>query len=508
MSGILDIQGQEVLTTAQMYRADAAAVAAGVPSLSLMEAAGYQVAREIRARWPRQRVAVLCGPGNNGGDGFVVARLLRKAGWPVRVGLLGDAQALKGDAAVNAARWHSVAGSIETLSADLVGWAGLAVDALFGAGLTRPLDGLALETVETLRKSAVPCVSIDVPSGIDGDTGRVLGGDDGIAPASLLTVTFFRPKPAHALLPGRDMCGDLVVADIGIPEAVLDSINPQAVINGPGVWSLPTRGAADHKYTRGHAVVFGSETMSGAACLAASAARRAGAGLVTAIAPAAARSVYLSHAPGLMFEGDGTAQTALADPRRNAVLVGPGYGIGPETCGQVTSVLAQGRATVVDADGLTSFSSRPEELFSAIQAATGDVVLTPHEGEFGSLFGKLDDKDKLSRARDAAKTSGAVVVLKGSDTVIAAPDGRVAMSVNAPPWLATAGSGDVLSGLICGLLAQGMPAWEAACAGVWLHGEAGLLAGQGLIAEDLLTVMPQTIQAAIHWVIHGALAKT
>lgn len=495
MGNGLEIEGLSVLTSAQMYRADAAAVAAGVPSLYLMESAGFQVAREIRARWPRQRLAILCGPGNNGGDGFVVARLMRKAGWPVRVGLLGRADALKGDAAVNADRWLSLGGHIEDLSGSLVEWAGLAVDALFGAGLTRPLEGQAYEAIQSLKTLERPVVAIDVPSGVSGDTGLVLGGDTAAAPQCALTVTFFRPKPAHVLLPGRDLCGDLVVADIGIPEAVLDTIKPDLTVNGPGQWSIPSPEAAGHKYARGHAVVFGSESMSGAARLAASAARGVGAGLLTIAAPESARSEYLADAAGLMFEDSNTHAVAdiLEDRRRNTVLVGPGYGVGAQTCAQVMEILAAGRSTVLDADALSSFADTPEELFTAIAASSGDVVLTPHGGEFAALFGDLDAPDKLTRARLAAKRSGAVVVLKGSDTVIAGPAGRASVSVNGPPWLATAGSGDVLAGLICGLMAQGLSAFEAACAGVWLHGEAGQAAGAGMIAEDLLEATPRVL---------------
>ena len=482
----LDIQGQEVLTTVQMYEADAAAMAAGVPSLSLMEAAGFQVAREIRARWSRCRVAVLCGPGNNGGDGFVVARLLRKAGWPVRLGLLGDVAALKGDAAINFERWRSVGGHVEPLATELVEWGGLAVDALFGAGLCRPLDGIALEVVSALKRQQTPCVAIDMPSGVSGDSGLIVGENLDAWVQSTLTVTFFRPKPGHLLQPGRHMCGDLVVADIGIPETVLDDIKPALVVNGPGPWQLPEAlGPLDHKYHRGLAIVYGSAETSGAARLAAAAARRGGAGLVKICAPESARAHYMSDAAGLMFEA-AQENTVLPDQRANAVLIGPGFGLGEATRKRVLDLLNAGRSTVLDADALTSFADDSASLFSAIEGCQEDVVLTPHSGEFSTLFGPAEGRHKLELTLAAAAASGAVVVFKGSDTVIAAPDGRAAISVNAPSWLATAGSGDVLTGLICGLLAQGLTGWEAACAGVWLHGEAAQMAGQGLIAEDLV----------------------
>lgn len=494
------IAGLEVLTTEQMYAADAGAVSAGVSSLALMEAAGTHVAREIRTRWPRKRTLVLCGPGNNGGDGFVIARLLRKAGWPVRVCLLGDASALKGDAAANAARWQAVGGKIEALSAELADWSELTVDALFGSGLTRPVDGPARALLEAVENRGLPTVAVDLPSGVSGNTGAVVGGDTGFALTSDLTVTFFRPKPAHVMLPGRDLCGETVVVDIGIPDAVLETIQPTTATNSPALWTLPIVGSASHKYSRGHAVVFGSERMCGAARLAAAAARHVGAGLVTVAAPKAARDIYLSDAPGLMFhplDGDGAADV-LFDPRRNAVLIGPGYGITAETRRVVSDILRAGRTTVLDAGALTSFASEPQTLVQAIQKASGDVVLTPHLGEFEHLFADVaPGQDRLTRARAAAALSGAVVVFKGSDTVIADPEGRARISINAPPWLATAGSGDVLAGLVVGLAAQGLNAFDAASAGVWLQGEVGQKAGAGLLAEDLLAsiaaVLPHTL---------------
>ena len=485
-----------VLTTAEMYAADAAAAQAGIPSLRLMEAAGGQTAREIRQCWTRRRTSVLCGPGNNGGDGFVIARLLKKAGWPVRVGLLGKMDSLKGDAAANAARWLADGGRVEPLAPDLVMWSSLAVDALFGAGLSRPLVGMAREMVEIITDTGLPCAAVDVPSGVSGDTGAVVGGEDGIAPQCDLTVTFFRPKPGHLLCPGRDLCGDLVVVDIGIPDSVLDDIQPQTAVNGPDLWSIPVPGTGDHKYTRGHTVVFGSTLMSGAACLAAAAARRAGSGLVTVAAPLEAAPVYGNGAPGVMFhavEPDEAVTAVLSDVRRNAVLIGPGHGVGPQTKDRVLAVLRAGRATVLDADALTSFADDAAVLFKAVKACTADVVLTPHDGEFTRLFGSDLASDRLSRARQAAVQSGAVVVLKGSDTVIVAPDGRAAISTGAPPWLATGGSGDVLAGLITGLQAQGMAGWDAACAGAWLHAAAAQAVGRGLVAEDLIDAIPSVL---------------
>ncbi len=491
-----------VLTTDEMYAADAAAVTTGIASLDLMEAAGTHAAREIRQRWSRQRTAVLCGPGNNGGDGFVIARLLKKAGWPIRLGLLGDVQKLSGDAAVNAQKWTRDGGHIEPLSPDLVAWGTAAVDALFGAGLSRPLSGVPRDVVQAINDQGLPCMAVDIPSGINGNTGAIVG--DGIAPFTELTVTFFRPKPGHLLRPGRDLCGDLEVVDIGIPEFVLNDIGSTTAVNGPDLWSIPIPGPDDHKYTRGHAVVFGSAAMSGAARLGAAAARKVGAGLVTAAASSAAAPVYADGAPGVMFhsvEPEEDVQAVLNDPRRNAVLIGPGHGVGSATKKRVLEILDTGRATVLDADALTSFTDDPDVLFKAIAQTDGAVVLTPHEGEFARLFGSQNSadegNDRLSHTRAAAAKSGAVVLLKGSDTVTAAPDGRAAITVNAPSWLATGGSGDVLAGLIAGLLAQGMAAWPAACAGNWLHAAAARSAGPGLIAEDLITAISEVRPRAI-----------
>lgn len=489
-------QGAAVLTTDEMYAADAAAEALGLSSLALMEAAGGHVAREIRQRWSRRRTAVLCGPGNNGGDGFVIARMLKKVGWPVRVGLLGDVDALKGDAAANAGRWQADGGPVEPLSPDMIAWSGLVVDALFGAGLSRPLDGAARHAVRAMLEAGRPCAAVDVPSGVSGDTGAIVGGEAGLAPPCDLTVTFFRPKPGHLLCPGRDLCGDLKVVDIGIPEGVLTGIAPQTAVNGPDLWRIPTPGPADHKYSRGHAVVFGSAGLTGAARLGAAAARRVGAGLVTTAVPAEISAVYASELPGLMVEAlepGEQADAVLRDPRRNAALIGPGYGVGAQTRARVLEILAAGKATVLDADALTSFADDPALLFEGITGASGAVVLTPHKGEFARLFGPHEDTDRLTRARSAAALSGAVVLLKGSDTVIAAPDGCAAIAVDAPAWLATAGSGDVLAGLIIGLLAQGLAGWQAACAGTWLHSAAARASGRGMIAEDIIAAIPSIL---------------
>ncbi len=485
--------GRELLTVAEMGEADRLAIAGGTPGIQLMENAGAAIAAAIRERWDRRLVLVLCGPGNNGGDGWVVARLLAKEGWPVRLATLVDPQALGGDAALAAKRWT---GPVERLSENAVDTVldggPLVVDALFGAGLARPVDGVAAAVLRRVAERELTSVAVDMPSGVHGDSGAVLGD---AAPAAL-TVTFFRKKPGHVLMPvlqspqGRALCGALVVADIGIPDAVLETIAPATWENDPALWrdDLPRAEPAGHKYRRGHALVLGGARMTGAARLAAQAARRAGVGLATIVAPEPAWPVYAAGPPGLLVETEDRWSDLMADARWNAVLVGPGAGVGEATRQRVLDACSN-KATVIDADGLSSFAGDRQALFEAID---GWCVLTPHEGEFTRLFDVQGSK--LERTRAAARESGAVVLLKGPDTVIADPDGRAVVNTNAPPELATAGSGDVLAGMITGLMAQGMAPFPAACAAAWMHGEAASAFGPGLIAEDLIDGLPAVLR--------------
>ena len=481
------LQQNELLTTQQMYDADSAAIEGGVSSERLMEAAGAAVVTEIRRRWASRPVLIVCGPGNNGGDGFVIARLLKEAGWPVTLSLLGQRDALEGDARLNADRWD---GDAFRLSVDVLEGAALYVDALFGAGLARPLEGVALAVISAMEKTGVPCVAVDVPSGVHGETGMVLGG----AVTAALTVTFFRRKPAHLLMPGRARSGEIIVADIGIPEDVLNTIEPRSYANTPILWlrNFPWPRAEDHKYTRGHAVVAGGAAMSGAGRLACWAARRIGAGLVTAACSPEVSPHYTADAPGLLTLPFRTADEfgeILADPRKNAVLVGPGSGVNRTTHDIVLAAAKAGKSLVIDADALTAFRESPNELFDALGGTA--AVLTPHEGEFSRLFKMTGDK--LTRAIKASQMAGVVVLLKGADTVIAAPDGRAVINFNAPPSLATAGSGDVLAGTILGLMAQGMPPFEAACAAAWLSGDVATAFGSGLLAEDICQGIPGSL---------------
>jgi hydroxyethylthiazole kinase-like uncharacterized protein yjeF len=475
-----------LLSVAQMTAADRAAMAAGTPGSLLMQKAGAAVVTEIVRRWSPRPVSVLCGPGNNGGDGFVVAVGLAELGWPVRVALLGTREELRGDAHASAMRWK---GGIEALDAGAIDGAALIVDALFGSGLNRPLDSRVAGVLGGTAQRGLPLVAVDVPSGVMGDS----GASGGAVPATC-TVTFAHKKPGHVLLPGRDLCGEVVVADIGIPSAVIDSLHIDAWENDPALWreQLPSMKSSANKYTRGHALVCGGYPMTGAARMAARAAARVGAGLTTIAVPEVAFPVYAASLTSIMvrpLKHSGDLTRLLSDARFTACLIGPGAGVDDATFDAAREILGWARPVVLDADAITVFASRAAELAQAIR---GPCVMTPHEGEFARVFHTLGDK--LSRARAAARQSGATVVLKGADTVVAAPDGRAIVNTNAPPSLATAGSGDVLSGLILGLLAQGMDAFMAAAAGVWMHGAAAADFGPGLLAEDLPDLVPAVLR--------------
>jgi NAD(P)H-hydrate epimerase len=476
-----------------MSRADALAIDRGTPGIVLMENAGRAVAEVCAARFPRGPIDVLCGPGNNGGDGFIAARLLRDMGWSVTVHLLGERSALKGDAAGAAELWT---GPVEPMTPQAGEGALFIIDALFGAGLSRDIDGTVADLIrhhnERPASKRPAIVSVDMPSGVSGDTGEVRG----VSFTADLTVTFFRKKPGHVLLPGRQLCGEIVLADIGIDDEVLADLAPSDFENGPALWMrlLPRPQVDTHKYVRGHAlVVSGGPSSTGAARLAARGAARAGAGLVTVASPPNAILVNAAHLTSIMLKSCPNADALskmLEDKRKNCCLIGPGNGIGQHTRENVLAASLSGAALVLDADALTSFEENPRDLFVALTGYfAGPAVLTPHEGEFRRLFPHAKG-NKLARAREAAREAGAVIVLKGADTVIASPEGEAIINTNAGPELATAGSGDVLAGIILGLIAQGLPPFEAAAMGVWLHGAAGARIGMGLIAEDLPEVLP------------------
>jgi hydroxyethylthiazole kinase-like uncharacterized protein yjeF len=480
------MSGAEILTVEQVRAADRAAIAEGTPGFDLMLRAGRSVAAMIAARWTVRPVVVLCGPGANGGDGYVAAAALKEAGWPVRVAGLVQPSALTGDAALAAQAWD---GPVEGMGGKLFDGAGLIVDALFGAGLSRPLEARVLSVLRATERSAAPVVAVDLPSGLAGDTGKPLG----YAPQAALTVTFHRKKPAHVLVPGRDLCGEIVVADIGLPSPQSADLHE----NGPGLWAdrLAWPGSGSHKHARGRMIVVsGDLNATGAARLAARAGLRIGAGLVTVLSPPEALLVNGAHLEAVMlkpFETDVELETAAAAV--DAAVIGPAAGVNESTVSNVFALARTGAGLVIDADALTVFRDDPDEMFQVLDR---DDVLTPHPGEFERLFKGLlaASPERITAARAASVRSGTVVLLKGSDTVIAAPDGRAVVNTNGSPWLATAGSGDVLAGFIGGLVAQGLDSFEAACAAVWIHSEAAAAFGPGLISEDLPGLVPPVLK--------------
>jgi NAD(P)H-hydrate epimerase len=472
----------EIITVAQMRAIDARSADLGVPTRQLMENAGAAVAREVQARWPARPTVIFCGPGANGGDGFVAARKLAEAGWPVRVGFLGDRRALQGDAADASSAWM---GWVDPATPDLVEPGVLVIDALFGAGLTRPLDADAALIARAARGSDI--VAIDLPSGVQGD-GEDIGGETFRAD---LTVAFVRKKRAHVLEPWRSLCGAIVVADIGEPAAALDVVKGAPMENGPGLWTLPWPAPVTHKHARGHAMaVSGGPGHRGAARLAARGALRVGAGLVTLITPSSAARENAQQLTAIMLEtGKDAVEIRALAAACDAAILGPAAGVNANTREAALAIAGLGKPLVLDADALSIFEGEPASLFKAAHAG---VVLTPHPGEFRRLFPDLatGEGSRIEKVRAAAKRAGCVVLLKGPDTVIASPDARCAVNTTGTPFLATAGSGDVLAGFIGGLMAQGLAAFEAAAAGAWLHGRVGERLGPGLTAEDLPEALP------------------
>src|SRR6202165_411832 len=484
----------EVLTTAEMERADRLTIAAGTPGFALMLSAGQAVAEAAMEVVQEGWILGVAGAAKNGGAGFVAAAELAARGREVSVILLCERDSLQGDAASAARGWKY---PVLPFNPQAIGRPALIIDALFGAGLNRPVKGEPHDMIEAINANGAPVLSVDLPSGVNGTTGAVMGA----AARATETVTFFRRKPAHLLLPGRIHCGRVRVADIGIDAGVLAEIHPQTFENIPQFWrkSFPVPQIDGHKYARGHAIVVSGEiAATGAARLSARGLWRSGAGLSTLASPREALAANASALTAMMVRVIDTViefAELLTDKRLNACVIGPGAGLGERTRDFVHSALSAKRALVLDADALTSFADAPEHLFEAIKASHDpQVVLTPHEGEFPRLFSDISNKhplrSKLERVRVAAERSGAVVLLKGPDTVVASPEGRATIASNAPAWLAPAGAGDVLSGMIAGLLAQGVAAFEAASIGVWMHGEAAREAGPGLIAEDLPEVLP------------------
>lgn len=478
-----------LLSCAEMRKAEERSCTVGNHTFfDLMQTAGRAIATEVQEHYAQGNVLVLCGTGNNGGDGYVAAEALRQEGWPVTLVALGDA---KTDEAKKAASlWQ---GDVKSFSLVLLDSTDVVIDALFGTGLSRPLDREAARIVEAVNESDIPVVAADIPSGVHGDSGEVSGA----AIKADITVTFGWKKLGHALMPGLEYSGDVILADTGMHEDALAEIKPKAFENHPDLWRdhMPCYKRSGHKYNRGHSLIMGAAEMTGAARLAARAAQRIGAGLVSLGVPSDAWGVYASSCESIMVKRCDSPQflkNLLNDSRIDSIGIGMGFGTESDRIDYIREILAQNLPSVLDADALTALvadSNHFEEILGP------NCVLTPHEGEFKRIFGPFTEKmwGKVAKTAHMARRFRCVVLLKGADTVICGPEGQVCVSSNAPPWLATAGSGDVLAGMISGLLSGGMPPFEAACAAVYYHSEAAHILGPYLIAEDLIEVLPEVL---------------
>ena len=475
----------ELLTSEQMDAADRLTTGRGTAGFVLMQRAGQGAAAIIRELYKPQKTLVLCGPGNNGGDGYIIARLLKDAGFDVSVWSLVPDENLNGDARKAFEFWGGKCDGVFENQP-------LIVDAVFGTGFNKELEDQIVSLFKQIEKSKSVVIAVDIPSGVCGSTGEA-------APATLKathTITFARKKIGHCLVPGRDYCGRVHIVDIGVSQNAVGEAGFAAFENHPDLWKaqFPHKKPDDHKYKHGHAVIVGATKMTGATRLAAEACARIGAGLTTVIAPQEAGGVYRrTLPPHVIVEDRGNGLTGhLADDRRNAVLIGPGAGLEDVAALQtdIIDVLKSQKMIVLDADAITAFQTDREKLYSMLNKR---CILTPHEGEFSRLFPGMTGI-KTKRAQEAARRTGAIIVVKGPDTVIAAPDGRLVVNTNAPPWLATAGTGDVLAGIVTGLAAQGMESFDAACAAVWMHGEAARLFGEGLVASDITSKIPEVLR--------------
>jgi len=482
----------EILTPDEMARADRITIEAGLAGYDLMLAAGHAVAGAATA-FSADRILVLAGPGNNGGDGLVAAQLLQQAGRNVRVALWGRPELLRGDAANAIADYSGAVELVGEENADEIDIdADLIIDALFGAGLSRGLAGGLGRLVERVNQGTAKVLAVDLPSGVDGATGAIAGH----AIKSDRTITFFRLKPGHVLFPGRRHCGETQLAQIGITPDVFAQLSVERFLNVQALWQshFPKIGDETHKYRRGHAlIVSGPWANTGASRLAAGAALRSGAGLVTVAADSEAARIHAAHLTAIMIrqcDGPSDLTAILDDARFTAVGIGPAAGLAEQTKDLVMACLHSGAAIVLDADALMVFADDRKPLFQAIGERDAPVVMTPHAGEFARLFPDVSDSGRIEQAGRAAALSGATVIFKGADTIVASPSGPASVLANAPPWLATAGSGDVLTGIVTGLLAQGMPAFHGASAAVWMHAEAASAFGPGLTADDLPAELP------------------
>lgn len=480
----------EVLTNSQMAEADKLTIEGGYAGYDLMCNAGESFVDTIVQSMVFDHCFILCGPGNNGGDGFVIAKLLRDKGCMVTVASLVAVDQFKGDAAKAAQEW----GQDVVLFKDVTGIAdhALVIDAVFGTGFSRSLDEDVIRIFDLVRDGGHSVVAVDIPSGVDGNTGQA----DPHTLEADMSVTFFRKKLGHVLMPGMALCGDVNIRDIGIADDVVATTGWSVHENEPELWqdSLPFPSIDQHKYHRGHVVVLGGDHLTGAARLASEAAMRSGAGLCTIVSSAEATPIYRSGAAHVMvesFEARKDFAAHIKDERRNAIIIGPGAGLDDvkELQKIVLAALATKKAIVLDADALSCFEGQADKLFKALHE---QAVLTPHEGEFTKLFGELEGS-KVERAGKAAEMTGAVILLKGPDTIIAGSNNVPVVNNHASPYLATGGSGDVLAGMIGGFLAQGVDPFDAACIASWMHGEASLQLGAGMVSSDLIEIIPDIL---------------
>lgn len=484
----------EILTAEEIRRAEKITIDGGTSGFDLMQAAGNAVAAEITSTIDPCPVLVLCGPGNNGGDGFIIAAKLKSLSWAVRVACLVKKTALKGDAAQAAQKWD---GEIEALNSNLaLRDSKLVIDAIYGTGFKGALEPELITLLDKIRTKKCAVVAVDVPSGVEATSATVA---EGTLKADL-TITFARRKPVHLIAPARHVCGRILRKDIGIADETISQTGSNCFENNPALWlaNFPVPDHASHKYSRGHALVYAGSERTGAGCLAAMAAQRAGAGIVSIACAPAVRQICATARASLLVENCADVETfkeLLRDQRKTATVIGPGAlgcDITAEALREYTlAALAHNRACVLDGDIFTAFADKPVTLFEKLDPARH--VLTPHAGEVLRLYGDFKGS-KLDQARSAASKSNAVIVFKGSETVIAEPSGLAVVDIGGPPTLATAGSGDVLAGLIAGLAAQGMPVFFAACAAVWLQGAAARKAGLGLVAEDIISLIPQVLR--------------
>lgn len=501
---------KELFSLNEMQRADALAIQSGISGLSLMEQAGNRVACKIEqiCEGP-SRLCILAGPGNNGGDAFVVARLLSRRAYKIDTFMfcLKDMQksCKESDAKKMQEKWVKEGGklhSIEDLNAlkESIDGSALIIDGIFGAGLSRNIEGPLIEIIERFNQANTPVLAIDVPTGMNGNTGQIMGA----AIKADYTVSFHAPKQGHKLYPGKDICGKLYIENIGISERVTQNIAPKQYENTPELWKacLKPRSAQSHKYNYGAVlVVAGDHTMRGASVLSSNAAIKAGAGLVTlALNKEEEGTVHPQSFAAIMHNvipetSDEKAWVELfAEKKITGALIGPGTSPSEETRQKCLALLKQNSRVLLDAGALTAFKGHRDALIEAIKArkeTEPKVILTPHEGEFKKLFPAFDLSDKVNAAREAARETQAIILIKGADTVIASPDGRVIINTNAPPTLATAGTGDVLAGIITALASnKDNPTFEAAAAGVYIHAECANQISSELVADDLIGQIP------------------